>query len=72
MSTVCPVCNGISTYTVLCPCGNKMKDSGPAEDYSGPYSPYYNTSFNSNVCCHLFSCTVCGTDTRFHVPVQEL
>ncbi len=72
MPTLCPVCNGISNPAVFCPCGSKMEDYGPVDDYYGPYSPYFNTAFESSVCCHIFSCPVCGMDTRLPVPAQNL
>jgi hypothetical protein len=46
-----------------------MLDSGPVTDYTGPYSPYYNVSFEGEYCLHLFTCPACGNDQIIAVPL---
>ncbi|MCL4440797.1 MAG: hypothetical protein M1609_09490 [Firmicutes bacterium] len=75
----CPVCNGLTEKTMPCPeCGELMKDDGMVENYYGPYSPYENTDTYEPPlfwelapvlpCVHLFSCPLCGRDTRVAFP----
>lgn len=72
MNTICPACSGLISSGPDCPCGREMADSGPASDYSGPYSPYFNCSFESPACIHLFTCPACGRDTRVAFPLLEI
>lgn len=71
MDTVCALCNGMITLSPQCVCGGEMRDSGPVHDYSGPYSPYYNTGFEDSHCRHLFTCLQCGRDRTIIVPLIE-
>ncbi len=72
MTTMCPACTGLMKNAPVCPCGEEMVDSGPATDYLGPYSPYFNNSFESPRCTHLFTCPACGRDARLDVPLQKI
>lgn len=72
MSTMCPACSGIFDRAPVCPCGEKMIDSGPVTDFSGPYSPYFNINFESNHCTHLFSCPACGYDRRIAISLENI
>lgn len=67
MSKICPLCNSIYNVKKTCNCGAEMQDTGPAADYNGPYSPYFNLAFEEPVCVHLFSCPVCGRDRQIAV-----
>lgn len=60
MTKVCPLCNDIREVTVICLCGEKMRDSGLVSDYYGPYSPYSYVDFEDLFCCHIFTCFWCG------------
>ncbi len=71
MDTVCELCNGMRTLSPQCVCGGDMQDSGPAHDYSGPYSPYYNTDFEASYCHHLFTCPHCGRDRVISIPLLK-
>jgi hypothetical protein len=71
MEYVCPLCNGFVSVDLKCPrCGKQMKDRGEIEDFLGPYSPYTELHMGEGLdnsagfCTHLFSCPVCGWDTR--------
>lgn len=72
MSTMCPVCNGLLKTGPRCPCGGEMVDAGTVTDYLGPYSPYFNTSFSSGRCVHLFTCPACGRDSRFTFRLKNV
>jgi hypothetical protein len=67
----CPLCNNIIQLEMTCSCGTIMHDSGPVTDYYGPYSPYFNTEFESRVCHHLLTCPNCGQDTVRGIPLEE-
>ncbi|MGB9803800.1 hypothetical protein [Desulfofundulus sp.] len=67
----CPLCNGIYTEQQICTCGATMKDAGLVTDYYGPYSPYFNLSFEDPICLHLFSCPVCGRELQVAVPITK-
>ncbi|RKO67337.1 hypothetical protein [Desulfofundulus salinus] len=67
----CPLCNGIYTGRHICTCGTAMEDTGPVNDYYGPYSPYFNLSFEASACVHLFSCPACGRERHVAVPVDN-
>ncbi|MCD9023953.1 hypothetical protein [Cohnella silvisoli] len=67
---ICPVCNALSLLEVSCPqCGSAAEDEGRWSDWSGPYSPYEPTLFNTveesalilndSVCQHAVRCTAC-------------
>jgi len=70
MSGVCPLCNDTKEITVLCPCGEKMRDSGLVSDYYGPYSPYFNVDFEDSFCRHLFTCPQCGKDKVIKIRLE--
>ena len=72
MNTMCPACNGTLSESPVCPCGQKMEDCGPATDYAGPYSPYFNTHFQSDPCIHLFSSPACGYDRRIAISLEDI
>jgi hypothetical protein len=72
VNTMCPACSGLIKKGPDCPCGEKMLDSGPVTDYLGPYSPYFNTCFETPSCIHLFTCPACGRDIRVAVRLQEV
>lgn len=69
METACPLCNTLRVIKPACSCGEEMLDSGPVTDYTGPYSPYYNASFEGEYCPHLFTCPACGNDQIIAVPL---
>jgi hypothetical protein len=71
LQMACPLCNGIYTGRHICTCGTPLEDTGPVTDYYGPYSPYFNLSFEAPVCVHLFSCPACGRDRHVAVPVNN-
>jgi len=69
MEILCPCCNGIIEYSLICPdCGHIMEDNGSMKDYYGPYSPYLEQDEyepaeirkGDNDCIHLFHCPVCS------------
>jgi hypothetical protein len=60
----------METLAPQCLCGETMLDSGPVTDYAGPYSPYFNMSFESTYCHHLFTCPACGKDRVIAVPLR--
>ncbi len=70
MAKVCPICNGLTTVTAVCPrCGRRLADGGALENYYGPYSPYMDIDslqhgFPDTQCVHLLYCPACGYDTR--------
>lgn len=72
METACELCNAMVTMAPQCACGETMLDNGPAADYTGPYSPYYNTDFEDSFCHHLFTCPSCGRDAVISVPVRRI
>ena len=73
MDFECPLCNALINISENCPlCKNAMVDSGPIEDYLDPYSPYLDRDIitmgrSNHKCVHLFSCPVCGYDSRIVV-----
>lgn len=71
MNRVCPLCNGLAKHEETCLCGVLMEDAGPVADYYGPYSPYFNLSFEDPVCHHLFRCPKCGQERDVAVPRQN-
>lgn len=73
----CPLCNGVSSITALCPaCGHSLADGGRVENYLGPYSPYDSvvTASISNLrkCVHLLYCSQCGWDERIEIDKINL
>ncbi len=71
MERVCPLCNGLEPYDMICnKCGKKMDHRGKMEDYLGPYSPYmdensfkynnYSASIGDNMCIHIYYCEECN------------
>jgi hypothetical protein len=80
VSSLCPVCNGLSSLEARCPhCGESLKDGGRADEYDGPYAPYREiddlkrtngyTDLANHTCVHLGQCDRCGHSAMF--PVQE-
>ncbi|MCL6610866.1 MAG: hypothetical protein K6T66_04910 [Peptococcaceae bacterium] len=69
---MCPACSGLITTGPDCPCGEEMEDGGPAADYFGPYSPYFNAAFESTGCVHLFTCPACGSHSLLYIPLREV
>lgn len=73
MSMGCLLCNGLIKVEAKCPnCNGLMKDTGPLEDYYGPYSPYEEISTELDPsqkasCVHLMACPVCGRDKRVEI-----
>lgn len=72
MDTACVLCNSMEKMHPQCSCGQTMLDSGPVTDYKGPYSPYYNMSFENDHCHHLFTCPACGADQTISVPLVNM
>jgi len=72
LETACILCNNMDKLEPRCSCGEIMRDSGPVTDYLGPYSPYYNTSFEAGHCYHLFTCPYCGYNHVFAVPLVNV
>ncbi|TYO97981.1 hypothetical protein [Desulfallas thermosapovorans] len=72
MDTACVLCNGLEKLLPRCPCGHTMVDAGPVTDYKGPYSPYFNMSFEDECCRHLFTCPACGTDRVMSIPLRKI
>ncbi|AGL02611.1 hypothetical protein [Desulfoscipio gibsoniae] len=72
METACVLCNALEKLSPRCSCGQIMQDSGPVTDYAGPYSPYFNMSFEDNYCHHLFTCPACKADKIISVPLIKL
>lgn len=72
METACELCNAMKKMLIRCCCGETMLDSGPVTDYSGPYSPYYNTNFENPYCHHLFTCPLCGRDRVISVQLRKI
>ena len=70
METACKLCNAMDQLHLDCTCGATLQDQGPAADYQGPYSPYYNETFEAGSCHHLFTCPRCGRDTVIAVAVE--
>lgn len=70
MPRICPLCNGLNTITIECPCGAKMQDAGPVSNYYGPYSPYGHAAFAALYCQHLFTCSRCGQDKRVKIALR--
>ena len=70
----CPLCNGLTSITYLCPdCQMNMEDMGKVVDYYDDYSAYLDTdiqketdgyplSLEQNTCPHLLFCAQCGKD----------
>lgn len=71
MDTVCKLCNSMAEVKPSCSCGNTLQDSGPVTDYYGPYSPYYNLSFEADRCYHLFTCPRCGRDQVVSIALES-
>lgn len=72
METACELCNAMKILTPECACGEIMRDEGPAHDYSGPYSPYYNSGFAEHFCRHLFNCPSCARDLLVSIPLRRM
>lgn len=72
MDTACALCNNMTVLAPACTCGGTLRDSGPVTDYSGPYSPYYNTRFEDSYCHHLFTCPRCGRDKVISIPLLRM
>ncbi len=72
MNTACTLCNSMEKLSPACSCGQIMLDSGPVTDYAGPYSPYFNLSFEDDYCHHLFTCPACGADKIISVPLRRI
>ncbi|HZK57943.1 MAG TPA: hypothetical protein VFD17_06505 [Clostridia bacterium] len=78
MGWICPICNGLTNYTIKCPdCGNRMEAGSTVQDYSDAYSPYLDKSITQqmdgtehNRCVHLFYCPNCNEDKR--VIINEI
>lgn len=81
MNRICPLCNGLLSYTKACPdCQQIMDDTGKLENYFGPYSPYEEMDslrlingypdLASNQCLHVFSCSHCRK--HYVVALNEL
>lgn len=71
---ICPLCNGLQSYTVLCEkCAAPMKDGGKVSDYFSPYAPYIPDEMTDQYeifpyyCTHLFFCENCGYDERISI-----
>lgn len=72
METACELCNNLKTLRPICACGDVMTDSGPVTDFTGPYSPYFNTSFINGNCHHLFTCPACGNDRIIIIRLRKI
>lgn len=71
---ICPVCNGFTSLTEICPhCGGNMEDMGRLMDYYDDYSPYmpielmklengFPDDGANHQCVHLLKCPICGKD----------
>jgi len=68
---ICPLCNGLIQVRCACICGGELADTGPVNDYAGPYSPYGYKDYSSDTCIHLFACTKCGRDARAAIPARD-
>jgi hypothetical protein len=70
LEKVCPICNGLQSIFIACPCCESlMADGGVLENYYGPYSPYMDWSglqqnSSEGQCVHLLYCPACHYDTR--------
>ncbi len=72
MDLICPLCNGLIEYHVVCEeCGSDMTDAGALVNYLDNYSPYLSNDITQQVdgasydkCVHLFQCDVCNKDKR--------
>jgi Zn finger protein HypA/HybF involved in hydrogenase expression len=77
---LCPLCNGLIEYNVSCSrCSSSMKNGGRIQDFYDNYSPYLSYELTdimdgepSNVCQHIFTCPVCGSDSVVNIDKMYL
>ncbi|GAA0177119.1 hypothetical protein SH2C18_04040 [Clostridium sediminicola] len=77
---ICPLCNGLKAYDVVCKnCNGKMVDRGKVSDYYDNYSPYLPETVLAEVneenqmeCTHLFYCTKCDYCKRITIKKEEI
>lgn len=73
MSTICPVCNGLTQFLAACPdCHRWLDDAGRVADYFGDYSPYQDIDIakrtngyldlSNHLCLHAGWCPDCRTE----------
>ncbi|MBP2002083.1 hypothetical protein J2Z69_003140 [Paenibacillus shirakamiensis] len=81
MFYICYLCNGLAPLKLACPdCNCPLQDQGKMEDYIGPYSPYMNTAFISDLetmeytgeCEHRIQCTQCGEAFIYQVDMSYI
>ncbi len=75
MDFICPLCNGLKKYKIICPqCGSKMIDDGALINFLDDYSPYLSNDITQLVdgvshdkCTHIFTCKKCNEQKRFKI-----
>ena len=75
MEVLCPLCNGLEEYNVVCEkCKSEMENQGPLVDYLDDYSPYLSNDITQLVdgaphdeCVHIFKCNNCQYDKRINI-----